>query len=68
MKQKEHELLTESLVEDHACYVLITCGQPSEDGDMNVQMTVNGDSALAELLLLRAQTIMEENQEAEDFM
>lgn len=68
MKQKKHELPTETLEEDHACYVLITCGQPSEDGDMNVQMTVNGDSSLAELLLLRAQTIMEEKQDDDGFM
>lgn len=62
MKQKAHTLQTEK-EDSHACYVLITCDQPSEDGDMNVQMTVNGDSALAEMLLKHAQTIMEENED-----
>jgi hypothetical protein len=63
MKQKARELQTETVEDNHACYVLITCGQPSEDGNMNVQMTVTGDSSLAEMLLQHAQTIMEENQE-----
>lgn len=67
MKQKEHELPAETSEENHACYVLITCGQPSEDGDMDVQMTVNGDSSLAEMLLQHAQTIMEEKQEYDGF-
>lgn len=65
-EHKEHELLNETLAKNHACYVLITCGEPSEDGNMDVKMSYEGDTALAAFLLQGAQTIMDEEQEEEE--
>jgi hypothetical protein len=44
-----------NLKEDNACYVLITCGKPSADGKMSVEMTYEGDPVLASYLLENAQ-------------
>lgn len=63
---KKH--LKEALQKDPSCYVLITCGQPSEDGEMQVEMTYQGDAALAAYLLQGAQLFMDqEEQEAYSF-
>lgn len=50
--------------ENHACYVLITCGQPSADGKMNVEMTYEGDPMLAAYLLENAQGFIEQDDDA----
>ncbi len=42
---EKHSLL------NSACYVLITCGAPSESGQMQVEMTYEGDKVLASYLL-----------------
>lgn len=57
--------LQEVLEQNPSCYVLITCGQPSDDGKMQVEMTYQGDVALASYLLEGAQYYMnrEEIQE-----
>jgi hypothetical protein len=39
------------LMEDHAGYVLITCSNPSINGMMNVELSYEGDQALACYLL-----------------
>lgn len=39
------------LSKKNACYVLITCGEPSEDGKMQVEMTYEGDACLAAYLI-----------------
>ncbi len=39
------------LREQHACYVLITCQEPSSDGEMQVEMSYEGDEALAAYLV-----------------
>lgn len=39
----------------NACYVLITCGQPSEEGTMEVEFTCSGDPAHALYLVESAQ-------------
>lgn len=44
----------------NACYVLITCGEPTEDGRMHVEMTYEGDSLLAAYLLENAQSILDD--------
>lgn len=44
-----------NLRDDQACYVLITCGKPSPDGKMSVEMTYEGDPVLASYLLENAQ-------------
>ncbi len=45
-----------------ACYLLITCNEPSEDGHMQVEMTYEGDAALASYLLQGAQSIFDEEE------
>lgn len=35
----------------NACYVLITCEEPTEDGRMQVEMTYEGDACLAAYLI-----------------
>jgi len=42
-----------------ACYVLITCGEPSEDGRMQVEMTYEGDQCLAAYLIESAQGLID---------
>lgn len=44
----------------NACYVLITCEEPKEDGRMQVEMTYEGDVCLAAYLVESAQGILSE--------
>lgn len=55
--------LKEFLSENNACYVLITCGKPSEDGKMHVEMTYEGDTSLAAYLIESAQEIIDDQSE-----
>ncbi len=43
-----------------ACVILITCEEPKEDGNMQVEMVYEGEAYLASYLLDTAQTIFEE--------
>jgi hypothetical protein len=52
--QEVHEMLAK----ENACYVLITCGEPAEDGKMQVEMTYEGDASLASFLVDSAQEII----------
>ena len=52
-----------NLREDQTCYVLITCGKPSADGKMAVEMTYEGDPTLASYLLENAQGFIEPEEE-----
>ena len=61
MKRKTAKGIQESLSKNHACYVLITCEEPSEDGNMEVKMTYEGDVALAAYLLQGAQSIIDDH-------
>ena len=60
MKAKKGKRIKDSLAKNHACYVLITCDQPKEDGQMQVEMSYEGDPTLASYLLQGAQTIIDE--------
>ncbi len=51
------------LEEQHACYVLITCGHPTDDGKMEVELTYDGDPTLAAYLLQNAQEFIEPEEE-----
>jgi len=51
-------------LKDHACYVLITCGQPSADGKMQVEMTYEGDPTLAAYLIENAQGFIDQENDA----
>lgn len=48
------------LKKEHACYVLITCGHPTGDGKMQVELTYDGDPTLAAYLLESAQGFIDE--------
>jgi hypothetical protein len=50
----------------NGCYVLITCGHPSEDGKMEVEFTYKGDEVLAMYLLETAQDFMHEQITVKD--
>lgn len=47
-------------LDKHICYVLIACGEPSENGDMEVEMMYEGDRSLASYLIESAQGLLEE--------
>ena len=51
------------LSKKNACYVLITCEEPSEDGNMQVEMTYEGDACLAAYLIESAQGIIDDQVE-----
>jgi hypothetical protein len=51
-----------ALLEENACYVLITCGQPSEDGKMQVEMIYEGDVSLAAYLIESAQGLLDNHE------
>jgi hypothetical protein len=57
--------LKQFLADNNECYVLITCGKPTKDGKMQVEMTYEGDATLAAYLIESAHGIMDENHEAE---
>ncbi len=56
--QKDQQI-ADVLSENNKCYVLITCGEPSQDGQMEVEMTYGGDPMLAAYLVESASTIMD---------
>lgn len=56
----KQEKLPPAELQKHACYVLITCGEPSPEGKMQVEMTYSGDATLAAFLLASAQHLLEE--------
>jgi hypothetical protein len=58
-KNKAAVDLKKTLADDSACYVLITCGSPSEDGKMQVEMTYQGDPVLAAYLVESAQQFID---------
>lgn len=62
-KTQRHKLIRDRLAKNHACYVLVTCDEPSDDGDMQVEMSYHGDASLAALLLHGAQTYMDQEHE-----
>ena len=62
MKRNVQKLLKDALAKKHVCYVLITCGAPSEDGNMQVEMSYEGDATLAAYLLQGAQSFIDEQE------
>lgn len=58
--------IKDKLAREHACYVLITCGNPAKDGSMQVNMSYEGDPTLAAYLLQGAQNILEEEDDEEE--
>lgn len=64
MSKRGRKHIQEVLEKDPSCYVLITCGNPSEDGQMQVEMTYQGDAVLAAYLLQGAQSFMDQEEES----
>lgn len=60
---ESYEKSLKETLKKHACYVLITCEEPNDDGYMEVKMTCEGDSTLASYLLQGAQNMIEEQDE-----
>jgi hypothetical protein len=58
--QDVHQLLAER----NACFVLITCGEPTEDGKMEVEMIYEGDVSLVAYLIEGAQGLIENQNES----
>lgn len=59
-KRKSLIDVKKTLAENNACYVLITCGAPSEDGKLQVEMTYEGDPTLAAYLVESAQNFIDQ--------
>lgn len=55
MKRRIAKDLKDELAKKHACYVLITCDEPSDDGQLQVEMSYQGDANLAAYILHGAQ-------------
>lgn len=62
MNRDVQEGIKKTLAENHTCYVLITCDQQTAGGKMEVEMTYEGDKALASYLLEGAKTIIDEDE------
>lgn len=60
MTRSVHKTVAEQRSKKTVCYVLITCQQPTDDGDMQVEMSYEGDAALASYLLHGAQMAIDE--------
>jgi hypothetical protein len=61
MKAKNvKENLESELSKQHACYVLITCDHPDKEGQMKINMSYQGDQALASYLVEGAQAYLED--------
>jgi len=48
-----------------SCYVLITCTEPSGDGDMEVEMTYEGEESLVAYLVENAQVFFQKDSSSE---
>lgn len=62
MKKKSRKALQEELMKNYECFVLITCDKVQPDGNMQVEMSYEGDPALAAYLLEGAQSFMEQEE------
>jgi len=54
------EKIKKTLGQKHACYVLITCTEPTEQGHMEVEMSYDGDEMLAAFLIDNASQAFDE--------
>jgi hypothetical protein len=50
------------LAKKNACYVLITCSKPSQEGHMDVEMDFEGDIDLAALIVDNASQVFHEKR------
>lgn len=62
MRRDMDRSIKKALAKNHACYILITCDEPTEDGNIQVEMTYEGgDAVVASYLLQGAQNIIDDN-------
>jgi hypothetical protein len=62
MKDDVHQRIKKLLSKDYAGYVLVTCKNPVANGQMQVEMTYDGDPVLAAYLLEGAQGYLDEEE------
>lgn len=65
MDSSAKKRINKKLAKKPACYVLITCECPSDDGHMQVEMTYEGDATTAAFLLQGAQNFIGFHDEME---
>lgn len=65
MKQSNiHNDVKKKLADKQMCYILITCTIPEEEnGKLNVEMSYDGDPALASYLIQGAQNFFEDQDD-----
>lgn len=63
MKLDVHEEYKEILDGKHACYVLITCDGFDSSGQMQVEMSYEGDRTLVSYLLKGAKSLVDKGEE-----
>jgi hypothetical protein len=60
MKSNIDKRTRDQLAKKHSCYILITCDEAAEDGNMEVNMTYEGDPILAACMLEGAQSLLDD--------
>jgi hypothetical protein len=55
----QNQVIKDQLLQKNQCFVLITCKEPSEDGQMEVEMTYGGDPILAAYLVESASNLID---------
>lgn len=63
MNKRGRDHLRKALDKNLSCYVLITCEEPSEDGEMPVEMTYHGEETLVSYLLQGAQLHIDQDED-----
>lgn len=61
-----HQEFEKTFSKNHAGYVLITCDQASDSGEMKVEMTYGGSPSLAHMLIDGAQSFLDDESDEED--
>lgn len=62
MENDVHKRIKKLLAKEYAGFVLITCKNPVANGQMQVEMSYEGDTALAAYLLDGAQGYLDEEE------
>lgn len=65
MNRNVNKNIKKTLAKNHAAYVLITCDEPTENGEMNVEMTYEGDVDVAAFLIHGAQDFIDKQENPE---
>lgn len=64
MENEVHKKVKKLLAKDYAGFVLITCKNPKNNGQMQVEMSYEGDPVLAAYLLEGAQGYLDEEEQS----